>query len=120
MMTEHTVANKMLLRKMVRAFETGNLSDVHDLIDPDYLDHQGLDGTELRGVDGFRRVVAAVRSTSPNLHASIEDLVAEGDRVAARLRWHGTSATGEPLERETIDIIRIVGGRAVEHWGARG
>jgi ketosteroid isomerase-like protein len=118
MTTEHLVANKTLLRKLVRAFETGNLSDLDALIDPDYVDHQGLDGTELRGADGFRRVVTAARGAKLHLHVSIEDLIAENDRVAARLRWHGTSASGKSLERETIDIIRVAGGRAAEHWGA--
>jgi len=120
MTNEHLVANKTLLRKLVRAFETGNLSDVDALIDPDYVDHQGLDGSELRGADGFRRVVAAARGAILHLHVRIEDLIAENDRVAARLRWHGTNPAGEPIQRETVDIIRVAGGRAAEHWGAGG
>ncbi len=120
MTTEQLVANKALLGRMVHAFETGNLSDVDALIDPDYVDHQGLDGTDLNGADGFRRVVTAARSAFSNLHVSIEDLIAEGDRVAARLLWHGTSPAGEPIHRETIDIIRVAGGRAAEHWGVGG
>jgi predicted SnoaL-like aldol condensation-catalyzing enzyme len=116
--TDHVAANTSLLRALVRVFETGNLADVDTLIAPDYIDHQGLDGTVLRGADGFRRVVTAARSASSNLHIRIEKLIADGDHVVARLRWHGSNPGGERLERETIDIIRVAGGRAVEHWGA--
>jgi predicted SnoaL-like aldol condensation-catalyzing enzyme len=45
-------------------------------------------------------------------------LIAEGDKVVVRLRWHSTDLTGKTLDRETIDIIRLANGQMVEHWGA--
>jgi len=48
-----------------------------------------------------------------DLQVQIRDLIAEEDRVAARLHWHGMEA-----DRETIEIVRCRDGRAVEHWGA--
>jgi predicted ester cyclase len=109
--------NKALMRKMVRMFETGDLSSVAAVVGAEYVDHQGLGGMALKSADGFSRVVAAARTALPDLHVSIEDLIAEDDRVVARLRWHGTRPTGEHVDRETIDIVRFAGGRAVEHWG---
>lgn len=117
MTAEQLVENKVLMRKLIRVFETGNLSEVPALIDADYIDHQGLGGTTLRGGDGFRRVVTAARQAFLDLRVSIEDLLAEDDRVAAQLRWHGTRPGGEPIERETLDIVRFANGRAIEHWG---
>ena len=53
-----------------------------------------------------------------HLDVRIEDLFATGDRVAARISWEGRRTDGEHTARQTIDILRIVHGRAVEHWGA--
>ena len=118
MTTDHTAANKALLQKIIRVFETGDMADVDALIDVNYVDHQGLGGAELKGTDGFRRVVLAARAESSNLTVAIENLAAEGDRLAARLRWRGKSAAGQPFERDTIDVLRIRDGRLAEHWGA--
>lgn len=108
-----------VMRSMVRMFATGDLDEVEAVISPDYLDHQGLDGVSLRGPEGFRRVVAAARGGCESLGVEIEDLIVEGDRVAARIRWHAVSRAGATSERETIDIIRAEHGRAVEHSGTR-
>ena len=109
---------KGLMQSMVCAFATGDVSNVDALVAATYLDHQGLGGGAIRGPAGFRQVVAAARRAVPNLDVTIEDLIAEGDRVAARLRWHGTQAAdGATVNRETIDIVRFAQGQAVEHWG---
>lgn len=115
---EHASENKALMRKIVGIFETGNLSHVAVVINTQYIDHQGLDGIALKAADGFSQVVTATRAALHDLRVSVEDLIAENDRVVARLRWSGTRPTGERMERETIDIVRFAGGRAVEHWGA--
>jgi ketosteroid isomerase-like protein len=114
-----TVDNaETVMRKMVEMFETGDVSPIADLVSDDYHDHQGLRGVAVRGTDGFRRVVDAARAATVGLSVTIADLIADGDRAAARLRWRGVSPTGEPVDRETIDIVRTRDGRAVEHWGA--
>ncbi len=103
-----------VLRSMVRMFATGDLDEVGSVVSPDYLDHQGLDGSSLRGPEGFRRVVAAARRGSGELTVEIQDLIVEGDRAAARIRWRDSAS-----DRETIDILRTAEGRAIEHWGTR-
>ncbi len=111
--------HKALMQRIVEMFATGNLSGVDVVIAAGYIDHQGLEGIEIRGPEGFSRVVRAARCAFPALQVDIEDLIAEGDRVVARLRWRGTQSTGERIERETIDIVRVANGQAVEHWGMR-
>jgi len=103
---------------MVAAFVTGDTHDCHEYVSASYLDHQGRDGEPLHGPDGFRQVVrAAHRTTAPQL--SIEDLVVNETRAVARIRWRFTSqGQGDLTKRETIDIVRVEGGQAVEHWGA--
>ena len=110
--------NKALMRKIIHMFATGDLSKVRSIFAEDYIDHQGLGDIEIRGPQGFSRVVMAARRACPHLQVDVEDLIAEGDRVVVRLHWHGVQPDGEKSDRETIDIVRFANGQAVEHWGA--
>ena len=98
------------MRAIVRMFATGDLRNVAKVIDRNYIDHQGLEGIEIRGPEGFSRVVTAARGAVPDLHIAIEDLIAKDKKAVARLRWWGTTLSGKKIERETIDIGRVVGG----------
>jgi hypothetical protein len=115
-MTESDPAR--VIRRMVAAFATGDTHDCHEYVAASYLDHQGRSGVPLHGPDGFQHVVrAAHRSTTP--HLSIEDVIANETRAVARIRWRFTDPSqADSMERETIEIIRVEGGQAVEHWGA--
>jgi predicted SnoaL-like aldol condensation-catalyzing enzyme len=110
--------NKALMRKIIEMFATGDLSNVSSVFAEDYIDHQGLGETEIRGPHGFSRVVMAARRACPHLQVGIEDLIAEGDRAVVRLHWRSAQPDGEESDRETIDIVRFANGQAVEHWGA--
>lgn len=108
-----------VLEAMVAMFASGDPSTAADVIDPDYLDHQGLGSGPIRGVEGFAHVVRANRAAYEQQVISIEDLFAVHDRAVARIRWTGRRRDGENVDRETIDVVRVHDGRAVEHWGAR-
>lgn len=115
-MTDSDAARVM--RRMVTAFASGDAHDCHEYVSASYLDHQGRRGVPLHGPDGFRQVVrAAHRSTAPEV--IIEDMISDDTRAVARVRWRFTPG-GEVkgVERETIEMIRVDGGLAVEHWGA--
>jgi ketosteroid isomerase-like protein len=107
-----------VMRKMIEMFATGDVSAVGAVISDEYHDHQGLQGEAVWGPDGFRRVVDTARSGTVGLRVTIADLIADAESAAARLRWRGVSPTGKPVDRETIDIVRVRDGKAVEHWGA--
>ena len=107
------------MRRIVKAFSTGDLSGVRELVASDYLDHQGLRSEAIRGQEGFTEVVNyARRGFGPDLEVEVADLIASDDRVAVRLLWHIRREGADNVARETIDIIRFRDGRAVEHWGA--
>jgi predicted ester cyclase len=111
---------KRLMSRMVEAFDTGNVSEVDFFVDPRYLDHQGVGGKPIRGPDGFRKVVDLARSGFADLRVSVEDMIGDSDRAAARLLWVGRrNSDGMSIRRETIDIVRFESGKAVEHWGHR-
>jgi hypothetical protein len=104
---------------MVEVFGTGATDDVEAIVASDYLDHQGLDNESVRGPFGFRTVVTAARTGYVVFDVIIEDLIEQDDRCAARLRWRGTRLSGESVERETLEFVRVRNGMAVEHWGGR-
>lgn len=69
--------------------------------------------------------IAAFRAAFPDIQFTIEDLVAEGDRVVFRCTVRGTQrgpfaglpASGRPMTVGLIDAVRIADGRIAEHWG---
>ena len=109
---------KTIMQKIVAIFNTGELEEVDLIFSPDYVDHQKPPGMEIDGPDEFRQIVTDARGSVRTLSVTIEDLIVEMDKVAARLRWHIIDLAGKEIERETIDILRLADGRVVEHRGA--
>jgi predicted ester cyclase len=75
----------------------------------------------------MRGVATMLRTAFPDLHFTIEELVAEGNIVAGRLTMSGTregplmgmSPTGRSLRQDHMHFARFREGKAVEHWGVR-
>jgi predicted SnoaL-like aldol condensation-catalyzing enzyme len=107
--------NKQLMLRMLAAFASGDASEGRAIVAPEYIDHQD---EHVIGQDGFVELIAAVHLRYPDLTVSVDDLLAEDDRVVARVRWEGTRESGhERTTAESVDIVRFADGRAVEHWG---
>jgi len=79
-----------------------------------------------RGVDGMVELFTTLRAAFPDHHIEVEDLIAENDRVVARVTTTGThsgeflgvEATGMRIQYSGIDIFRFEDGKCVEHCGA--
>jgi len=84
----------------------------------DYREH-GTDvppGLPL-GPEGPKRYLAAAFKRFPDIHVTVEDIIAEGDRVVVRNTWRATDReTGQKIEFGGIVIWRIAGGRLTERW----
>ncbi len=104
-------------RAIVDIFATGDLDAISLAVADDYVDHQGLGQLEIRGPHGFQQVVEAVHKYA-DVRVTIEDIVAAQEKAAVRLRWRGINPSGRTVIRETLDLLRFVEGRLVEHWGA--
>ena len=105
-----------LTRKIVEIFDNGAFDLIPSVIAPEYVDHQGLGEQEIRGPDGFREVVEAARRDE--VHVTVEDLVADEEKAAVRLRWYGVNQAGVVVTRETLDMLRFANGRLIAHWGS--
>ncbi len=120
-------SNKELVRRLVeRGFNHGDLDVVDDLVAPDVVTHNPLILDAPTGPESVRGGIAMIRSSFPDLHAEILDLMAEGDRVAVFLELSGTNegnyrrggATGKAASFRAFFIWRVADGRLAENWGA--
>jgi steroid delta-isomerase-like uncharacterized protein len=119
-----TEENKTLARRLFEIFGTGDLALADELIAADVIDHQALPGMP-PGREGFKQFVSIFHAAFPDLHVTVEDLIAEGDKVVGRTTMRGTHQgefmgippTGKQCTISGIDIIRFANGQVVEHWG---
>jgi steroid delta-isomerase-like uncharacterized protein len=97
----------------------GDLAALRELVDDDYV---GIAGE--RGPQGFAETVRGLRTAFPDIRYTVDDLVAEGDRVAIRWSWEGTHlgafrvfpASGRRVRNTGIAIYRLRGGRVAQAW----
>ena len=113
--------NKALVR---RAWE---LVDNPDIIDevyaPDVVWHEP--DQEVQGIEEAKQFIGTYKTAFPDLHATVEDVIAEGDKVVTRVTLRGTHQgeieefgppTGKQVDVKGITISRIEGGKIVEDW----
>jgi steroid delta-isomerase-like uncharacterized protein len=115
--------NKALVR---RVFEEGinrkNLAVFEAVIGPTYINHDMP--MSVPGPEGFKQVVGAFLTAFPDMQITLEDVLAEGDKVVTRGVFRGTHraeflgvpATGKPVEVKYIDLWRLENGQPVENW----
>lgn len=120
-----TEQNKALVRRLEEVFNRGNISLVDELFAPDFVEHEELPPGIPPGREAVKQLTTMFRSAFPDFKATIDDIVAEGDKVVIRQTWSGTHKgefmgvppTGKSVSFGVIDIVRIAGGKLVEHWG---
>jgi steroid delta-isomerase-like uncharacterized protein len=122
--------NKALVERFLEeVWNRGNLAMVDEMVSPDYVDHIAPPGWPA-GPAGLKQAVVRNRTAFPDLHYTIEDLLADGDKVMTRWTWHGThrgkfrnrfvgtiQPTGTRVKVSGMSIRRIAGGKIVELWG---
>jgi len=111
--------NKAIVRKAIEAVNKQDLSLLDDLAAPNYFDH-----TDQQGLERHKQSLAMFFKGFPDCHWTIEDIVAEGDKVWARVTYAGThtgeylgfAPTGKKISYKSVTIKRIVSSRIVEGW----
>jgi len=118
--------NKAIARRVVEEhISTGDVEGARSIMAADVVDHNAPPGTSGVGFDEFVQAISELRSAFPDFNGTIEDIVAEGDKVAMRWVMRGTHqgslfgmpATGKQVEVGVMDILRIENGKIVERWG---
>jgi steroid delta-isomerase-like uncharacterized protein len=121
-----TEQNKAMARQMIEeVISRGDLSRVDEYLAPDFVEREELPPGLPGGREGVKQLTAILHSAFPDFKATVDDLVAEGDKVVIRQTWRGTHRgefmgvppTGKSVSFGVIDVLRIAGGKVVEHWG---
>jgi steroid delta-isomerase-like uncharacterized protein len=128
MSTDQEPSSKATLARFQEALSSGDWEVISKAIDevvaPDALIRTPLP-IEATGAGLLKEVFGRLHRAFPDLHITIEDLIAEGDKVVARNTVTGTHQgeymglppTGRPIRYNEIFIVRFAGGRIAETWG---
>jgi steroid delta-isomerase-like uncharacterized protein len=113
--------NKATLRRHVEeVFNKGDLSIADEIISPDYVYHGPLG--EFKGVNGFKQMVDGALKALPDIHYTIDEMVAEGDTIAVRYTMTGTfkgelmgiPPTGKSIKQTQSFFYHFKNGKEVE------
>jgi predicted ester cyclase len=112
--------NKQVVRSLYEdVFNKGNLAVIDQLVSSSMINHNGLQGQE-----GFKQTVMMLRTAFPDIQYSVDDIIAENDKVVVRWTFHGThlgpfegrEPTGRQVTNRAIAIFRLQEDRVIERW----
>lgn len=118
-----TDENKAIVRRFIdEAFVRGNPDPLDDLVSEDFTPRTWPSVEP--GVESLKQTVTRMASGLSDVRFDVEDIIAEGDRVAVRLTAHavhkgdfmGVLAAGKGYEISEIHIFRLADGKIAEHW----
>ncbi len=111
-------------RAVIGIFNTGKFDELDKYFENTYQEHE-IEPGQTPGLAGLKKQMGDFRAAFPDLKFTVNDIVAEGDKVWAHITMSGTNtgsfmgmpATGKSTSFQGVDIVRITNGKAVEHWG---
>lgn len=114
--------NKELVRRWFEALSRHDVDAVADMVAEDFIHNSSTN----QGRDGVRAELDYWFSAFPDASLSVEDVIADGDRVAARVvttgthggEFMGSPPTGKRVSVQEVDIFRIEDGQITEAWAA--
>jgi steroid delta-isomerase-like uncharacterized protein len=123
-MGSSTEQNKAIAMRYSREiFSKGKLDLAEELIAEGYVNHNPIPG-QVPGREGIKKSIAYLRSVFPDLEETIEDMIAEGDRVMLRtirrgthqMEFLGVPATGKQVSIPAMYVLRIQDGMVTDAW----
>ena len=108
-----------VLREVIeRGFGAGDLTVADRFAGAVIIEHEYLAPTDVTGPANLRAMITEARTEIPGMTMTVEDMVADGDKVWARSVVRAPHpAGGEPLSITVFDVCRFEDGKIVEHWG---
>lgn len=115
---------RQIYEAIIAAVVAGDRDEIERLVADDIVDHNPVPG-QASGRDGIVYWMSTMHEAFADLTGVIEDTVVEGDKLAARVTWHGTHhgdfvgvpGTGTPVAMQSVQILRFADGQATEWWG---
>jgi steroid delta-isomerase-like uncharacterized protein len=118
-------ASKQIMIRFTEFINTASETLAAELISPDAIFHVPGRSEPMRGPAGYLAIIQMMRGGFPDIQWTIEEMVAEGDKVAARFTmrgthlgtFFGTPSTGKKIAVQALNIYRLSGGQIVEETG---
>lgn len=121
---EMSEENKALVRRAYDAMNSGDFASLDEIISDTFVEHEEMPGVAPTK-EGVLQYFKAMRDAFGDFRMSLDDMIAEGDKVFLRGSMSGTHngefmgipATGKKINVPMGDFLRIDNGKVVEHWG---
>jgi predicted ester cyclase len=115
---------KKIVKRLLEEPWTGNLDVVDELVSPSSIGYDPASPDPIRGIDGLKANFQQYMDGFPDGRITVDDQIAEGDKVATRWTGRGTQAgeiagiapTGRQVTVTGLTISRLEGGKVVEEW----
>lgn len=118
--------NKATFLRFVNELNRGNLAIIDEICSPNFVFYSPRNPNWPRGLEGAHKLINDALAVIPDLQSTIEDIFAEGDKVAVRYTFRGTyrgearpgyPQPGERFAQGAISIYRFTNGKIEEDWG---
>ena len=117
--------NKLVMGRFTDFINTASEKLADELISPDAIFHVPGRSEPVRGPAGYLAILGMMREGFPDIQWTLEEMIAEGDKVAARFTMRGTHRgtffgvppTGKPIVVQAMNFYRLSGGQFVEERG---
>jgi steroid delta-isomerase-like uncharacterized protein len=115
---------KAFVRRFVEEVQSAHKTELIDeFLSHDLIDHMA--GSTPPYVEGTKQLFTMINTAFPDIRVTVQDQTVDGDKVWTRKTYQGTHRgpfmglppTGKPIAFEAMEIVRIVDGKIVEHWG---
>ncbi len=118
-----TEENKAVVRRFFEGLNARNLAVIDELFAPDFVDHNAPPGHP-SGPQSMHQTIDMFLSAFPDIQWTLEDVLAEGDKVVVRLTGRGTHhgafqgipPTGKQVTGTAIGVFRLADGKIAEEW----
>ena len=117
--------NKAIVRRFFEEVPNkGNLSAIDEFFTEDVVDHYPSSPEQAPGSNGVKQALTMLREAFPDMKITVEDMIAEADKVAIRVTTNGTHqgpirgipATGKQIITTSFVIFRIEDTKIAERW----
>ena len=119
-----TEENKAIVRRMTEeVYNQGTIERIDHFFAASYVHHDPA-SPHVRDRDGLKEVLRAFHTGCPDLHITIDELLAEGDTVTKRWTYHATHTgdlsgmlpTGKRIMMSGLELFRLANGKIAECW----
>jgi steroid delta-isomerase-like uncharacterized protein len=117
--------NKAVIRRWIEAYNERDLEAEADVLAPGFVAHVPAAPGPLEGLEAWRRFSGPFAEAFRDLRLTVEDVVSDGEKVAARVAFRGTHRgeefqgippSGKEVAFTSMEFNRVVGGKVEEHW----